>query len=86
MPLFGGSDNTDSNDTKSTDKRGAREDKKASKRDYRIEKMKAATAKALAVATKRKWLVFLIGAAIAAYFVLKGGGLSIFTKFFGGGG
>ena len=48
--------------------------------------MKAATAKALAVATKRKWLVFLIGAAIAAYFVLKGGGLSIFTKFFGGGG
>jgi len=85
MPLFGGSDNTDSNDTKSTDKREAREDKKANKRDYRIEKMKAATAKALAVANKRKWLVFLIGAAIAAYFVLKGGGPSILTKFFGGG-
>jgi len=68
------------------DKREAREDKKASKRDYKIEKVKAATAKALAVATKRKWLVFLIGAGIALYFVLKGGGLGIFTKFLGGGG
>lgn len=86
MPLLGGRDDTDSNDTKSADKREAREDKKAGRRDYKIEKIKAATAKALAVANKRKWLVFLIGAGIVAYFVLKGGGLSIFTKFFGGGG
>lgn len=55
-------------------KKENRENKKESKRDYRIEKIKAATAKALAVAKKRKWLVLLIGAAIAAYFVLKGGG------------
>jgi Fe-S-cluster containining protein len=55
-------------------KKENRENKKESKRDYRIEKIKAVTAKALAVAKKRKWLVFLIGAAIAAYFIFKGGG------------
>jgi len=55
-------------------KKENRIDKKKSKREYRIERIKAITAKAVAVAAKRKWLVFLIGAGIAAYFVLKGGG------------
>ena len=39
------------------------------------------TAKAYAVASKRKWLVFLIVAAIAAYTIISKGGMS-----FGGSG
>ena len=50
-------------------------DKAKEKRDFRIEKIKALTAKALAVGTKRKWLVFMIGAAIAAYLIIFKGGL-----------
>ena len=46
------------------------------KRNFRIEKIKAITAKALAVGTKRKWLVFLIVAALAAYLIISKGGMS----------
>jgi hypothetical protein len=60
------------------EKTSDREDKKESKRNYRIEKIKEVTAKAYAVAAKRKWLVFLIIAAIAAYLIIfKGGGVSL---------
>ena len=45
-------------------------DKVDSKRGYRLEKIKAITAKAYAVASKRKWLVFLIGIALIAYFAM----------------
>jgi hypothetical protein len=58
-------------------RRESRGQKKDDKRDYRIEKIKAATAKALAVAKKRKWLVLMIGAAIAAYLIIFKGGLSL---------
>jgi len=51
-----------------------REDKTESRRNYRLEKIKEVTAKAYAVATKRKWLVFLIGIALVAYFVISSGG------------
>ena len=52
-----------------------RADKKDGRRTFRLDKIRETTAKAYAVASKRKWLVFLIGAAIAAYFVFtKGGG------------
>ena len=61
-------------------KRQEKADKAKEKRDFRIEKIKAVTAKALAVGTKRKWLVFMIGAAIAAYLIMFKGGFS-----FGGG-
>jgi len=64
---------------KVVDKRKKRAAKSESKRDYRIDKIKALTAKAYAVATKRKWLVFLIGIAIAAYFVISSGGLGGFS-------
>jgi len=47
--------------------------KRQEKRDFKIEKIKAITAKALAVGTKRKWLVFMIVSAIAAYLIFKGG-------------
>jgi hypothetical protein len=54
------------------------------KRNFRIEKIKAITAKALAVGTKRKWLVFMIAAAVIAYLVIvkgmSGGGLLEMVK------
>ena len=62
-------------------KRQEKADKAKEKRDFRIEKIKAITAKALAVGIKRKWLVFMIVAAIAAYLIIfKGMGVG------GGGG
>lgn len=85
MPLSDSYREQLANAAKSTDKKEGRESKKKSKRDFKLEKIKAVTAKAIAVGTKRKWLVFLIGAAIAAYFVLKGGGLGGLFKSLGGG-
>jgi len=61
-------------------KKQEKADKAKERRDFRIEKIKALTAKALAVGTKRKWLVFMIVAAIAAYLIIFKGGFS-----FGGG-
>jgi hypothetical protein len=51
-----------------------RERKKKEKWQYRLEKIKLLTAKALAVAKKRKWLVLLIGVGIAAYSIISSGG------------
>tara|TARA_Y100000310_G_scaffold207703_1_gene208229 strand:- start:428 stop:688 length:261 start_codon:yes stop_codon:yes gene_type:complete len=62
-------------------KNQANNEKKESRKGYRLDKIKAVTAKAYAVATKRKWLVFLIVAAIAAYAIISKGGMS-----FGGSG
>ena len=62
------------------DKKEERSEKVSSRRGYRLEKIREVTAKAYAVATKRKWLVFMIGAAIAAYLIIFKGGFS-----FGGG-
>ena len=62
------------------DKKDEREEKLDSRRGYKLEKIREVTAKAYAVATKRKWLVFMIGAAIAAYLIIFKGGFS-----FGGG-
>ena len=52
-------------------KRQDKANKVRDRRAYRIEKIKALTAKFYAVATKRKWLVFLIGAVIAAFAYFK---------------
>jgi hypothetical protein len=57
-------------------KREERARKRKERWNHRIERIKALTAKALAVAKKRKWLVFLIGIGIAAYFVISSGGFS----------
>tara|TARA_R110000824_G_scaffold103501_1_gene245926 strand:+ start:388 stop:645 length:258 start_codon:yes stop_codon:yes gene_type:complete len=65
---------------KKEDKKDEREEKLDSRRGYKLEKIREVTAKAYAVATKRKWLVFMIGAAIAAYLIIFKGGFS-----FGGG-
>ena len=61
MPLFG-----------NKEERGKRRENRQS---YRIEKIKALTAKAYAVATKRKWLVFLLGLGLVIYFVVSSGGM-----------
>jgi hypothetical protein len=57
----------------------SKEDKERRRREkwqYKIDRIKAITAKALAVAKKRKWLVLLIGIGIAAYSIISSGGLS----------
>ena len=72
--------------TKREEREKAREQRAAeraakyqAKKEYRIEKIHAAKEKIYAVAAKRKWLVFMIVAAIAAYLIIFKGG-------FGGGG
>ena len=62
---------------KAADKEGKaknKEEKTTSKRDYKIDKIEALTGKALAVAKKRKWLVFLLGLGLVIYFVVTSGG------------
>ena len=63
MPLFGGY-------------KEEREKRREDKQSYRIERIKALTAKAYAVAAKRKWLVYLIGLGIIVYFIISSGGLT----------
>ena len=77
-------------------RREAKEDRKEERkeivkerREYRLEKLNALKEKIYAVASKRKWLFFIIAGAIVAYLVIfKGGfgGGDILTKikgFFG---
>ena len=61
---------------KNKDKKEDRNSKRKDRRDHCIEKIKVLTDKAVAVAQKRKWLVFLIGIGLAAYFVISTGGFS----------
>ena len=62
-----------------------REDRKKrtdSRRKYRLEKIKALTAKFYAVAAKRKWLVLMMALGIAIYFIItSGGGFSFMGMF-----
>lgn len=46
-------------------------DRKESRRDFRLAKIQEVTAKAYAVAAKRKWLFLMIAAVIAGYLVFK---------------
>tara|TARA_R110002020_G_scaffold103752_4_gene243117 strand:- start:824 stop:1096 length:273 start_codon:yes stop_codon:yes gene_type:complete len=62
------------------EKRSSRDDRKEKRRAFVIEKIHALKEKFYAVAAKRKWLVFMIVAAIAAYLIIFKGGFS-----FGGG-
>jgi len=78
MPLF--KKNKEEREKLKDEKHERLKEKKQSRRSFRLEKIKELTAKAYAVATKRKWLVFMIVAAIAAYLIIFKGGFS-----FGGG-
>ena len=77
MPLFG---NKEDRDGKKEDRNLGRKEKKENRRAFRLEKIRELTAKFYAVAAKRKWLFFMIVAAIAAYLIIFKGGFS-----FGGG-
>ena len=66
MPLFGNKE----------DRAAGRKEKKENRRNFRLEKIRELTAKFYAVAAKRKWLFFMIVAAIAAYLIIFKGGFS----------
>tara|TARA_R110000744_G_scaffold3161_1_gene12264 strand:+ start:5326 stop:5685 length:360 start_codon:yes stop_codon:yes gene_type:complete len=72
-----------------TERQKDRGEKVKERREYRLEKINALKEKFYAVASKRKWLFFVIAGAIVAYLVIfKGGfgGIDILTKikgFFG---
>ena len=69
----------------SEDKKKRTEDKKKrteSRRSYRLEKIKALTAKFYAVAAKRKWLVLMMALGIAIYFIITSGGGFSFVGMF----
>jgi|TARA_R110002110_G_scaffold3190_15_gene16472 hypothetical protein len=75
MPLFKKS--KEKKDSKeSSPKLNVKEDKKESKRDFKLEKIKELSAKAYAVAAKRKWLAIILGLVLALYFAFSGGGLA----------
>ena len=58
------------NKSKAAEKRKGRSEKVENRRNFRLEKITALTQKFYAVAAKRKWLVFMIVAAIAAYLII----------------
>tara|TARA_R100000008_G_scaffold85325_1_gene74941 strand:- start:3232 stop:3420 length:189 start_codon:yes stop_codon:yes gene_type:complete len=60
MPLF-----------KKKDKENKPNDRKESRRDFRLAKIQEVTAKAYAVAAKRKWLFLMIAAVIVGYLIFK---------------
>ncbi len=74
---------------KKEDRKERREEKVGERREYRLEKLNALKEKFYAVASKRKWLFFIIAGAIVAYLVISKGGFGggdILTKikgFFG---
>jgi len=55
-------------------KRKTREERAAKRRQWRLDKIKALTAKFYAVAAKRKWLVFMMALGIMIYFIITSGG------------
>ena len=64
----------------SLEKTRIRSEKISDRRTFRLDKIHAIKDKFYAVAAKRKWLFFIIAAAIVAYLVIFKGGFS-----FGGG-
>ena len=64
----------------SLEKKRIRSEKVSDRRTFRLDKIHAIKDKFYAVAAKRKWLIFIIAAAIVAYLVIFKGGFS-----FGGG-
>mgnify|MGYP003660874260 FL=1 len=62
-----------SEESPGVDRRDDKQDRKVDKKDAKVDLINAKANKALAVAQKRKWLVILIGVAIAAYYAIKSG-------------
>ena len=62
-----------SEDSPGDERRDDKKDHKLDKKDAKAAIIDAKARKADAVARKRKWLVILIGVAIAAYYAIKSG-------------
>ena len=60
----------------SLEKKRIRSEKVSDRRTFRLDKIHAIKDKFYAVAAKRKWLFFIIAAAIVAYLVIFKGGFS----------
>jgi len=58
------------------EKKRIRSEKVSDRRTFRLDKIHAIKEKFYAVASKRKWLFFIIAAAIVAYLVIFKGGFS----------
>tara|TARA_R110000824_G_scaffold128568_5_gene289603 strand:- start:9556 stop:9795 length:240 start_codon:yes stop_codon:yes gene_type:complete len=65
------------NNNNKEERNRSKQDKVEKRREFRLEKIREVTAKFYAVAAKRKWLVFMIIAAIAAYLIIFKGGFSL---------
>tara|TARA_Y100000296_G_C4989392_1_gene164594 strand:- start:69 stop:335 length:267 start_codon:yes stop_codon:yes gene_type:complete len=65
---------TGDNKTRAEKRREARAERTTGRRQWRLDKIEALTAKFYAVATKRKWLVFMMALGIAIYFIITSGG------------
>ena len=66
--------NNSEHNNKREERRAGRNERVASRRQWRIDKINALKEKFYAVAAKRKWLVFLLGLAIIIYFIFSSGG------------
>ena len=75
MPLFKNKKNKEDKEAEKQEKVDSKKEKTSDRRSYRIEKIQALKEKALAVATNRKWLVFLLGLGLVIYFVVSSGGM-----------
>ena len=64
MPLFKRKKNEDKEDKQPNSR-------KESRRDFRLARIQEVTAKAYAVAAKRKWLFLMIASVIVGYLVFK---------------
>jgi len=70
------------NKTRAEKRREERDKRTDKRRQWRLDKIKALTAKFYAVAAKRKWLVFMMALGIAIYFIItSGGGFSFMGMF-----
>tara|TARA_Y100000310_G_C19940733_1_gene472435 strand:+ start:98 stop:379 length:282 start_codon:yes stop_codon:yes gene_type:complete len=75
MPLFKNKEKAKDKDAERQEKIDSREEKTSNRRSFRIEKIHALKEKALAVAAKRKWLVFILGLGLIIYFAVSSGGM-----------
>jgi len=73
VPSNNGDDTPEDKREHKLDKRDNKVEAKATKTSAKVDLINAKANKSLATAQKRKWLVFLIGIAIAAFYMLKSG-------------
>ena len=75
MSLFKNREKAGDKNAGRQEKIDSRKEKTSDKRSFKIEKIYALKEKALAVAAKRKWLVFMLGLGLIIYLVVSSGGM-----------